>query len=410
VGVSSGTDLILQPPYFWALALQGLVLDAVLMWQVILGVRAARDLATATVSRKGIRGLEGTAITLKAAWVAAGATGTLPGFLGGGLEVWDLVRSDGVLSYLLAGLLVLSGLGLALSRDRDATREVDLRLVMCVVLAICLPLVATLMAQASQRIYVGIAWEDTQDLLFGRGLAGGVVLAALTAGVISGICRGWRKPETLFLLLFGVVHFLQAAYVLAEYDGSAPTDVAASPHLGSGRFDGPGAFELATVDVLVSLVCFGALFSRRVRNNRRSTRLILTISILWSLGTYTVFLVPPAASQGLMFFVLIVVTLGYQLGADAKRINRSGSGRLGVLALLTLLTAVILVGTDAGYIYPDATFPGLETGMSILRPVYLVSVSLAIVGTYLYDRPSPRRRRVGRGRNRGRRGGAARAQ
>lgn len=344
---------------------------AITLWQTIEAVRATRDAAggAGALFARTIRAEHNRlyanpwlvlAILLgaKLAWVSAGFGGLLPDFLGRGLDVWDEMRNDGWLSWLLAvafGLGLLDWLLRGCPGPRSG-REV-VRPLVAVVAGLALPEILFQGFAISYTSGVGdwfleaANWVDSVQ-----------PWAPVIVVVLAGVATGYRwltnryDVGTLFLAVFfawGVIRLPVLVRDLVEYPWyswglSMPSESTYGQHSG---WVGGASIDLA-VTALLLMTCLLAL-----RGAQLSFVPVLVVALSTTLVVYPGMLTDVVVSATFGSALAFLLPFAYLYLFDAEALNRLDDGRerrlLGVAALSMLALTVGLLRSYFGYTVAD---------------------------------------------------------
>jgi hypothetical protein len=343
-----------------------------LLWQIFTGVEATRKIA-GRVARVLVRRppLLAVMMSLKLFWLVLGLTGALSTVVGGHAELWNAVRHDGWLSWLVASIYAGS-LVAWLVRGRRSVRDTKLgRSSGIIALGVVWPsIVASLLflalpgllgLSASGVLHWTEAAINTLEDQFIPAPRYAIGAAALVAAVL--LARGRARSWTVLAVLF-------AAW-------SAPRFIASFHH-------GHGAYivNLGEVDVLLTaLLGGGLLWAYRGGQLELATRFLLALLvssvIAWG-GVLASSLIGSLPTEHLTALFPIAYTLFF----GARALNRHSTERTGrVLATLGLAAlALAIVGYQLALRQPtDAESELINT---LLTPALAATLVAATVTTW----------------------------
>ncbi len=346
---------------------------ALLMWQSVVGARAARDVGSQFERlHQRIPIVLEAFVVAKLVWLALGYLDVLPAALGGELGGLRASAGDDLLSWLMAAALALVG-GWWLARRCDLSfRDAELDraagwLIAVFLLALLLGALVLFVVGAlgfapdsSIRSWFVDAggWFSERQLVC---QVGAVYLAGLAGGYLL-----WRRrliPVASFLILFSLLALPRAIALTASW----------------GDRLGAGSYQLTTLDaavtVMVAVLVFAPIPRRRVSDAgllvvlAASTTVAYSGSILssiWSSGAFYIALVLPA----LYGFTLGARDLNEPGDHHSVRVLVEAGAAAGLIAI-----AIMLVAT--GHAGPSAPTEGSVGRILILPPLAVMLTAAA---------------------------------
>lgn len=361
---------------------------ALLYWQVIVAARAARDSSIAAARLLGdVPALLFGLLVVKVVWIAAGLLDLLPDSLGGGAELWDAARSDGLLAWLVAvAAAATAGWWLARPRKRPVPeRSLTAPAVVVIGGMMLVPVAATLLVMLAQLEALvrelGLLTAAEPRAAQAADWAAGQALRAQAAFIAVALFAGaalLRLRQSRVLGLFLVAF---AAWALPRAIHTALGSEAASSDTGS--------LERVTLDaVLTATVLALALLGRLGRQRGAGTGDLLVVLLASTLVTYAGETVSLFASEyeRSLFFVLLVAPVVYQFLFDSEPFNEPNARRTSRVLLAAATAAAVLtaVAVRQGAGVLEA---GDKTEEDVGRVLFLVPFAALLVASAL-SRPT----------------------
>ncbi|MCU1431522.1 MAG: hypothetical protein JWP95_627 [Actinotalea sp.] len=340
---------------------------AVTVWQIMEGGRAAADTAVLGAvglsraarragSRSGTRlprawVVLATVLAAKVLWVAGGLAGLVPAVLGGELAVWRRLGTDGVLSWLVAGVAAV-GAAVWLARGSPAPRS-EVGLVPATAAIIGCLVAPELAYQLLASVYRGLTWEWAfQAALTVEQLQPWApVVAAVASGAVCTwrVARGHRDAASLVLGIFAVWVGLRVpgmANDLVQHPWYS-FDLASPSEAGTGQRD--GWVDLVSIDAALTVVL--AVLAVLAATGRVRVALAPTLLLLLASAAvvFPPLLLPQVMAARLGPYAAFVLPFVYLFLLDAEGLNRDDGHRpRKVLAAASLATLALTVGLVRG--------------------------------------------------------------
>ena len=380
---------------------------AVTLWQVVQTTRAARDTGTTgAVSFAGatrrIRtrfasrapspgSIVVVLLLVKLCWTLAGITGALPGWLGGGLGVWQDVRDDGMLSWLIAGLIVTLTVVWLLAGCPGPGTDEGMATAVAGLLGCLVAAEAAFQLLSAMYISGAGEWAFDASNWVEQVQPWSVVLAEIfsVAAFVVLWFRGRRGAGMLLLAAFAVWAGIRLPAIISDlvrypwfpWGLSMPSEFMYGER--------PGWVNLATVDLGLTAALLGlVLASRRVV--RVGLVPILIVAISSASVVYAAVVVENVLSTALGAGLAFLIPFLYLYLLDAEQINKADATRatrvLGVVALSTLAITIGLLRGARGS-------PLGEQDQAMAAAVLVVPVLVTTVVVTL-ARMQPRRAKV----------------
>jgi hypothetical protein len=335
------------------------------LWQVFTGVEATRRIA-GRAARVLVRRphMVAALMTLKLVWLIFGLTGGLWAVLGGHTALWDAVRHDGWLSWVVASVYV--GLfGGWLLRGRRAVRDTDLgRTSGVIAIGIIWPAIVASALFLILPLFLGLSagevvhWtEDAINALLGQIFPApryAIGAAALVSAVLLARrrARSWTVLAALFAI-WGLPRFVS------------------SFHQGHG----PYVVNLGQIDLLLSLLLAGGtVWAYRHERRELATRFVLALVVSGVVSWGGVLASSLIGSLPTVHLVALF-PIAYTLFFGARALNQHSQERPGrVLATLGLASVALAVVS-----YQLALHQPLDQSSTLINTLLTPAIAATLV-------------------------------